>query len=84
MGAAALRPKFMPMGGPDGGDGGDGGSIFLRADKGINTLVDYRFNRNFRAKMAKKAEVEIVQDVQATIYIECLWEPWFLMKTRMS
>lgn len=45
-----LRLKFMPFGGPDGGDGGDGGSIFLCADKDINTLVDYQYIHRFKAK----------------------------------
>lgn len=45
-----LRLKFMPFGGPDGGDGGDGGSIFLKADESINTLVDYRYIRSYKAK----------------------------------
>lgn len=49
-----LRLKFMPHGGPDGGDGGDGGSIFLQADVGINTLVDYRFARIHRAEHGEK------------------------------
>ncbi len=49
-----LRLKFMPEGGPDGGDGGDGGSVYLQADEGINTLVDYRFTRHFQADNGKK------------------------------
>jgi GTP-binding protein len=49
-----LRLKFMPKGGPDGGDGGDGGSIFVKADEGINTLVDYRYTRIFRAQSGEK------------------------------
>lgn len=44
------REKFIPFGGPDGGDGGDGGSAFLVADNGLNTLVDYRHQRLFRAE----------------------------------
>ena len=44
------REKFIPRGGPDGGDGGDGGSVFLVADSGLNTLVDFRHQRSFRAK----------------------------------
>lgn len=44
-----LRLKFMPFGGPDGGDGGDGGSVYLRADESINTLVDYRYVRAYKA-----------------------------------
>lgn len=49
-----LRLKFMPMGGPDGGNGGDGGSIYMQADEGINTLVDYRYTRSFKAQNGEK------------------------------
>jgi GTPase len=44
------REKFVPLGGPDGGDGGKGGSVFLRAAPGINTLVDFRIERTFKAQ----------------------------------
>jgi len=44
------REKFIPKGGPDGGDGGDGGSVWLEADPDLNTLVDFRHNRVFRAR----------------------------------
>jgi GTP-binding protein len=44
------REKFIPLGGPDGGDGGDGGSVWLQADANLNTLVDFRHERNFRAQ----------------------------------
>lgn len=44
------REKFVPKGGPDGGDGGDGGSVILRADKDLNTLADFRYQRKFRAE----------------------------------
>jgi len=44
------REKFVPFGGPDGGDGGLGGSVWLRAQEGINTLVDYRIQRTYRAQ----------------------------------
>ena len=44
------REKYIPFGGPDGGDGGDGGSVYLIADADLNTLVDYRYQRRFRAK----------------------------------
>ena len=43
------REKYIAKGGPDGGDGGDGGSVYLEADSALNTLVDYRFQRQFRA-----------------------------------
>jgi GTP-binding protein len=48
--ASFRREKFVPRGGPDGGDGGRGGSIYAVADLNLNTLVDYRFQRIFRAK----------------------------------
>ncbi len=44
------REKFVPHGGPDGGDGGDGGSVYLEVDEGLNTLVDFRTRRQFKAK----------------------------------
>ncbi len=44
------REKFIPFGGPDGGDGGRGGSIWAVADRNINTLVEYRYTRHFRAQ----------------------------------
>lgn len=48
--ASMRREKFIPRGGPDGGDGGHGGSIYAVADKDINTLVDYRFVKQYRGK----------------------------------
>ena len=44
------REKFIEKGGPDGGDGGDGGSVYLEGDYNLNTLVDFRFQRNFNAE----------------------------------
>jgi len=44
------REKFVPKGGPDGGDGGDGGSVFLIGDDALNTMIDYRYTRRFRAE----------------------------------
>ncbi len=44
------REKYIPKGGPDGGDGGDGGSIWLEVDTGLNTLVDFRHARLFKAR----------------------------------
>jgi GTP-binding protein len=43
------REKYIPKGGPDGGDGGDGGSVLLRGDDALNTMIDYRYSRRFRA-----------------------------------
>lgn len=44
------REKFIPFGGPDGGNGGKGGSAYLIADENINTLVEFRHRRHFRAQ----------------------------------
>jgi len=44
------REKYIQYGGPNGGDGGDGGSIYLEAEADLNTLVDFRYKRLFRAK----------------------------------
>jgi GTPase len=43
------REKFVPRGGPDGGDGGPGGSIYLVANANLNTLLNYRYQKNFEA-----------------------------------
>lgn len=48
--ASFLREKYVPFGGPDGGDGGRGGHIYLLADPGLNTLVDFRYKTQFIAK----------------------------------
>lgn len=44
------REKYVPRGGPDGGDGGDGGSIYFVATDAMNTLVDFRYQRRFKAE----------------------------------
>lgn len=48
-----LREKFVAKGGPDGGDGGHGGDVYMVADQSINTLVDFRVQRRFRAESGK-------------------------------
>ena len=50
-GAATFRrEKYVAAGGPDGGDGGNGGSIYFQVDKDKNTLIDFRYNKKFKAK----------------------------------
>lgn len=44
------REKYIPFGGPDGGDGGDGGDLYLQADEQVNTLIDFRYKRHFKAQ----------------------------------
>jgi len=54
-GAATFRrEKYIRYGGPNGGDGGRGGSVWARADRNINTLIDYRFERIHRAENGVK------------------------------
>lgn len=50
------REKYVEFGGPDGGDGGDGGSIYLRAKEGVNTLVDFRYQRAYQAENGQAGE----------------------------
>ena len=48
--ASFRREKYIQYGGPDGGDGGRGGSVFLEGDSGLNTLVDFRHQRKYKAQ----------------------------------
>lgn len=49
--------KYIPNGGPNGGDGGKGGDIVFVADSGMNTLLDYKYNRFFRAENGERGDV---------------------------
>lgn len=44
------REKYVPRGGPDGGDGGKGGDVIIKASSQINTLLDFKYKREYHAK----------------------------------
>lgn len=48
--ASMRREKFIEFGGPNGGDGGKGASIILKAERNLNTLIDYRYTQHFKAE----------------------------------
>ena len=50
------REKYVAAGGPDGGDGGKGGDVYFVVDKDLNTLLDFRFKKNFKAEDGKNGE----------------------------
>lgn len=47
------REKYVAAGGPDGGDGGKGGDIYFKVDPDTNTLIDFRYNKKFKAEDGK-------------------------------
>jgi GTP-binding protein len=53
---AFRREKYVPRGGPSGGDGGKGGSVYLEANPNDNTLLRYRYNREFKADRGRHGE----------------------------
>ena len=53
------REKYVPRGGPDGGDGGDGGNVYVVTDSNLNTLVDYRFTKFYKAERTKRYEFRL-------------------------
>ena len=53
---AFRREKYVPRGGPSGGDGGNGGSVYLAANPNDNTLLRYRYNREFKADRGRHGE----------------------------
>lgn len=57
--AAFHREKFVMKGGPSGGDGGNGGNLIFRADPGKNTLLEYRYQRFYRAENGENGKARM-------------------------
>jgi len=70
--ASFRREKYIPFGGPNGGDGGGGGSIYLVADRNINTLVDFRYTHDYKAQngqsgMGQQKTGKVGQDLEIPV-----------------
>lgn len=65
------REKYVPKGGPSGGDGGRGGDVILVVDPNLNTLIDFRYKRKFKAEPGDKGQTSNMHGRQAEkLYIK--------------
>ena len=73
------REKYIPFGGPDGGDGGDGGDLYLMADKQVNTLIDFRYTRNYKAERGEHGKGKLCSGARGedlTVKVPIGTEAW--------
>ncbi|WP_100011942.1 GTPase ObgE [Lentibacillus sediminis] len=66
---AYRREKYVPKGGPAGGDGGDGAAIIFEVDEGLNTLMDFRYNRHFKGKRGENGKNQNQHGKNAAPYV---------------
>jgi GTPase len=74
--ASFRREKFIPFGGPNGGDGGRGGSVWMVADRNLNTLIDYRYARRHEARNGEPGRgSDQFGAAGDDIVLRCRWAP---------
>ncbi|KGX89006.1 GTPase ObgE [Pontibacillus litoralis] len=66
---AYRREKYVPKGGPAGGDGGNGGDIVFEVDEGLNTLMDFRYQRHFKASRGENGMGKGAHGKNASPYV---------------
>ena len=72
---AFRREKYVPDGGPAGGDGGNGGDVVFVVDEGLHTLMDFRYNRHFKADKGQNGMSKGMHGRQQKICLfQCLLE----------
>lgn len=62
---AFRREKFIPQGGPSGGDGGNGADVIFRVDEGLKTLMDFHYQRHFKAEQGERGKVKNMHGANA-------------------
>lgn len=62
---AFRREKYVPQGGPAGGDGGDGSDVIFRVDEGLKTLMDFHYQRHFKAENGERGKVKNMHGANA-------------------